>query len=157
MQNYLLVAVLAVIHCGPVLAALAAVLISAGATAASPVAEGARGTMAVRSVSCSGLVQDNIFTHVKTRSPGAPSPPGQVTSDELVDTVLAASRALVAVAARSLAAAGDEVTLPQYRALVVLTAGEPRPPPPLPGTAPVAWLTGIPVSASGQWLRRPGD
>jgi len=43
-----------------------------------------------------------------------------------VDTVLAASRALVAVAARSLAAAGDEVTLPQYRALVVLAARGPR-------------------------------
>jgi DNA-binding MarR family transcriptional regulator len=45
---------------------------------------------------------------------------------ELVDTVLAASRALVAVAARSLAAAGDEVTLPQYRALVVLAAHGPQ-------------------------------
>jgi DNA-binding MarR family transcriptional regulator len=50
------------------------------------------------------------------------SPPAHVADDELVDTVLAASRALVAVAARSLAAAGDEVTLPQYRALVVLAA-----------------------------------
>jgi len=46
--------------------------------------------------------------------------------DELVDTVLAASRALVAVAARSLAAAGEEVTLPQYRALVVLAARGPQ-------------------------------
>jgi DNA-binding MarR family transcriptional regulator len=52
--------------------------------------------------------------------------------DELVDTVLAASRALVAVAARSLAAAGEEVTLPQYRALVVLTARGPQ------GTADLA-------------------
>jgi DNA-binding MarR family transcriptional regulator len=52
--------------------------------------------------------------------------------DELVDTVLAASRALVAVAARSLAAAGDEVTLPQYRALVVLAARGPQ------GTADLA-------------------
>jgi len=42
-----------------------------------------------------------------------------------VDTVLAASRALVAVAARPLAAAGDEVTLPQYRAQVVLAARGP--------------------------------
>jgi len=49
-----------------------------------------------------------------------------------VDTVLAASRALVAVAARSLAAAGDEVTLPQYRALVVLAASGPQ------GTADLA-------------------
>jgi len=56
----------------------------------------------------------------------------QVADDELVDTVLAASRALVAVAARSLAAAGDEVTLPQYRALVVLAARGPQ------GTAELA-------------------
>jgi DNA-binding MarR family transcriptional regulator len=58
-------------------------------------------------------------------SRGALSPPADATADELVDTVLAASRALVAVAARSLAAAGDEVTLPQYRALVVLAARGP--------------------------------
>jgi len=38
------------------------------------------------------------------RSPVAPSPPGQAAPDELVDTVLAAIQALVAVAARSLAA-----------------------------------------------------
>ena len=43
-----------------------------------------------------------------------------------------ASRALVAVAARSLAAAADEVTLPQYRALVVLAASGPQ------GTADLA-------------------
>jgi DNA-binding MarR family transcriptional regulator len=54
------------------------------------------------------------------------SPPAHIAGDELVDTVLAASRALVAVAARSLAAAGDEVTLPQYRALVVLAARGPQ-------------------------------
>src|SRR5215469_17689019 len=56
----------------------------------------------------------------------------RVAPDELVDTVLAASRALVAVAARSLAATGDEVTLPQYRALVVLAARGPQ------GTAELA-------------------
>src|SRR5690242_1331209 len=60
-------------------------------------------------------------------SPGAREAPG-----ELVDTVLAASRALVAVAARSLAAVGDDVTLPQYRALVVLAASGPQ------GTAELA-------------------
>ena len=42
---------------------------------------------------------------------------------EITEALLTASRALVAVAARSLAAAaGAEVTLPQYRALVVLAA-----------------------------------
>lgn len=40
--------------------------------------------------------------------------------EEVTDAVLSASRALVAVAARSLAAAADDVTLPQYRALVLL-------------------------------------
>lgn len=45
--------------------------------------------------------------------------------DELVDAVLLASRALVAVAARSLAGLED-VTLPQYRALVVLAARGPQ-------------------------------
>jgi DNA-binding MarR family transcriptional regulator len=64
--------------------------------------------------------------------PETASPDTQAAPDELVDTVLAASRALVAVAARSLAAAGDEVTLPQYRALVVLASQGPR------GTAELA-------------------
>lgn len=42
------------------------------------------------------------------------------SQDEVVDAVLGASRALVAIAVRSLAAAHVDVTLPQYRALVVL-------------------------------------
>ena len=67
----------------------------------------------------------------KTLPSTSPRPPTAVP-DELVDTVLAASRALVAVAARSLAAAGEEVTLPQYRALVVLAARGPQ------GTADLA-------------------
>jgi DNA-binding MarR family transcriptional regulator len=45
-----------------------------------------------------------------------------VSLDDVVDAVLGASRALVGVAARSLAAAEEDVTLPQYRALVVLAA-----------------------------------
>jgi DNA-binding MarR family transcriptional regulator len=45
---------------------------------------------------------------------------------DLVDGVLAASRALVAVAAKSLGAAEEEVTLPQYRALVVLSLRGPH-------------------------------
>lgn len=52
---------------------------------------------------------------------GRPGTPGVS-----VDAVLAASRGLVAVAARSLAAVGDEVTLPQYRMLVVLTSHGPQ-------------------------------
>lgn len=46
----------------------------------------------------------------------------ELSPDEpVVDALLAASQGLVAVAARSLAAAGD-ITLPQYRALIVLAA-----------------------------------
>jgi DNA-binding MarR family transcriptional regulator len=44
----------------------------------------------------------------------------------VTDAVLLASRALVGVAARSLAAVEEEVTLPQYRALVVLSSGGSR-------------------------------
>jgi DNA-binding MarR family transcriptional regulator len=43
-----------------------------------------------------------------------------VDLDDVTNAVLSASRALVAVAARSLAAVGDTVSLPQFRALVVL-------------------------------------
>lgn len=46
--------------------------------------------------------------------------------DEIVEAVLSCSRALVGVAARSLASVNDDVTLPQYRALVVLCARGPR-------------------------------
>lgn len=48
------------------------------------------------------------------------------TVSAITDAVLTASRALVAVAARSLAAIDTEVTLPQYRALVVLASGGPQ-------------------------------
>jgi DNA-binding MarR family transcriptional regulator len=51
-----------------------------------------------------------------------------VTDDEVVDAVLRASRVLVAVAARSLAAVDHDVTLPQYRALVVLASRGPQRP-----------------------------
>jgi DNA-binding MarR family transcriptional regulator len=52
----------------------------------------------------------------------------QVTDGELVEAVLRASRVLVAVAARSLAAVDHEVTLPQYRGLVVLASRGPQRP-----------------------------
>ncbi len=48
--------------------------------------------------------------------------------DDLVDAVLGASRALVAVAARSLADLAEDVTLAQYRALVELAACGPQRP-----------------------------
>jgi DNA-binding MarR family transcriptional regulator len=46
--------------------------------------------------------------------------------EQLVDAVLSASRVLVAIAARSLADVGEEVTLPQYRSLVVLASRGPQ-------------------------------
>jgi DNA-binding MarR family transcriptional regulator len=47
-------------------------------------------------------------------------------SVEAVDALLAASRALVGLAARSLADLDPDVTLPQYRALVVLASRGPQ-------------------------------
>ncbi|MGE3234819.1 MAG: MarR family winged helix-turn-helix transcriptional regulator [Thermoleophilia bacterium] len=50
-----------------------------------------------------------------------------VTPDEVVDAVLTASRVLVAVAAESLAAAErQDVSLPQYRVLVLIAARGPQ-------------------------------
>ena len=45
----------------------------------------------------------------------------QLHIERVTDALLAASTALVAVAARSIAEVGGEVTLPQFRALVVLS------------------------------------
>jgi DNA-binding MarR family transcriptional regulator len=46
--------------------------------------------------------------------------------ESVVDAVLTASRVLVAIAARSLAEVGDDVTLTQYRSLVVLASRGPQ-------------------------------
>jgi DNA-binding MarR family transcriptional regulator len=51
--------------------------------------------------------------------------PAQDRESELADAVMRASRVLVAVAARSLGAAGD-VSLPQYRVLVLLAGRGPQ-------------------------------
>ncbi|HEX4011827.1 MAG TPA: MarR family transcriptional regulator [Solirubrobacteraceae bacterium] len=52
-------------------------------------------------------------------------PRSDPAGDELVDAVLGASRALVAVAARSLATVAEDVTLAQYRVLIELAARGP--------------------------------
>ena len=52
--------------------------------------------------------------------------PAVQSGSELVDAVLGASRALVAVAARSLATVAEDVTLAQYRVLVELAARGPQ-------------------------------
>ncbi|WP_211658458.1 MarR family winged helix-turn-helix transcriptional regulator [Phytoactinopolyspora halophila] len=59
-----------------------------------------------------------------TSTPGQPS--DESSWDDVVEAVVAASRVLVAVAAQSLAGRSDEVTLPQYRLLVILTAQGPQ-------------------------------
>ncbi|KQC35724.1 MarR family winged helix-turn-helix transcriptional regulator [Frankia sp. ACN1ag] len=57
-------------------------------------------------------------------TPDAPTPAGtpDESVDEVTDAVLTASRLLVAVSARSLTAVGEDVTLPQFRMLVVLAS-----------------------------------
>ena len=50
----------------------------------------------------------------------------QFDHDSMVDAVLTASRVLVAIAARSLADAGEQVTLTQYRSLVILASRGPQ-------------------------------
>lgn len=52
--------------------------------------------------------------------------PSNVSRTDLVEALLSAGRAMVAVAARSLAGLDAEVTLPQYRALVVLASRGPQ-------------------------------
>ncbi len=69
--------------------------------------------------------------------------------DEIVDAVLHASRVLVALAARSLADVGEEVTLTQYRSLVVLASRGPQ------GVAALAQALGVtPPTASRMCDRR---
>ncbi len=58
----------------------------------------------------------------------APTPPApEVPNDEeVIGAIILASRVMVAIAVRTLAGNPDEVTLPQYRTLVVLGFGGPR-------------------------------
>jgi DNA-binding MarR family transcriptional regulator len=57
----------------------------------------------------------------RTAASAAPDQPGPSPNDEeMISAILLASRAMVGIAVRSLAGHPDEVTLPQYRTLVVL-------------------------------------
>jgi DNA-binding MarR family transcriptional regulator len=58
--------------------------------------------------------------------PAAAPVPATTPRDDLIDALLSASRVMVALAARSLADIDAEVTLPQYRALVVLASRGPQ-------------------------------
>jgi DNA-binding MarR family transcriptional regulator len=62
-----------------------------------------------------------MIAHMPRRTTAA-----ALAQQELVDALLSASRAMVALAARSLADLDSEVTLPQYRALVVLASRGPQ-------------------------------
>lgn len=67
---------------------------------------------------------------MQATSTGPPTPRRRSVArperDDVVDAVLGASRALVAVAARSLATVAEDVTLAQYRVLVELAARGPQ-------------------------------
>jgi DNA-binding MarR family transcriptional regulator len=68
--------------------------------------------------------------------------------EQLVDAVLGASRALVAVAARSLSDLSDDVTLPQYRVLVELASRGPQ------RSAEIAEAMGVERSTAGRMCDR---
>ena len=55
-----------------------------------------------------------------------PTPVLEIQRDLIIDAVLSASRVLVAVAARSLGDVAEQVTLTQYRTLVVLASRGPQ-------------------------------
>jgi DNA-binding MarR family transcriptional regulator len=76
------------------------------------------------------------------------STPSVPDDRHLVDAFIAASRALVAVAARSLADLGEEVTLPQYRALVVIASRGPQ------RAADLAGLLGVTPSTASRMIER---
>jgi DNA-binding MarR family transcriptional regulator len=65
-----------------------------------------------------------------------------------VDGVLAASRALVAIATRSLGAAAEETTIAQYRALVVLASRGPQ------RISDLAGVLGVAPSTAGRMCDR---
>ena len=63
----------------------------------------------------------------RATGPGGASGGSDVpTEDEVTEAIIQASRAMVAIAVRSLGEGSEEVTLPQYRTLVVLTYGKRR-------------------------------
>jgi DNA-binding MarR family transcriptional regulator len=80
----------------------------------------------------------------RTQAPAS----GAGVDDRLVDAFVAASRALVAVAARSLAGLGEEVTLPQYRALVVVSTRGPQ------RAADLAGLLDVTPSTASRMIER---
>jgi len=72
----------------------------------------------------------------------------EADEDAVVDAVLTASRVLVAIAARSLADAGEEVTLTQYRSLVLLASRGPQ------GIAALAEAVGVTAPTASRLCER---
>lgn len=70
-------------------------------------------------------IADERFSFASLPGP-LPGSAGKVDHGQVVEALLAASRALVAIAARSVADQDAEVTLPQFRALVVLASRGPQ-------------------------------
>ena len=68
--------------------------------------------------------QEQRFAHAG--GPGGANVGDVPTEDEVTEAIIQASRAMVAIAVRSLGEGSEEVTLPQYRTLVVLTYGKRR-------------------------------
>jgi DNA-binding MarR family transcriptional regulator len=60
------------------------------------------------------------------RNGGTTDPDNIPSEDEVTEAIIQASRAVVAIAVRSLGEGTEDVTLPQYRTLVVLTYGKRR-------------------------------
>src|SRR6516165_11218848 len=87
-------------------------------------------------------------TLVSTRDAGVPAAGKQPADAAAVDAVLMASRSLIAVATRSLGAAAEEITIAQYRALVVLASRGPQ------RMADLAGALGVTPSTAGRMCDR---
>jgi len=68
--------------------------------------------------------------------------------DAITDTLLTASRLLVAISARSIAQVDETITIPQFRALVILSNRGPM------NLATLAGLLGVQASAAGRMVDR---
>lgn len=73
---------------------------------------------------------------------------GEAVEDEVVDSVVTASRAMIAVAVRSLSGLAEDITIAQYRTLVVLASRGPQ------KLADLAGLLGVTPSTAGRMCER---
>lgn len=73
---------------------------------------------------------------------------GEDSADAITDALLTASRLLVAISARSIARADETITIPQFRALVILSARG------VMNLATLAGLLGVQPSTTGRMVDR---